>query len=49
MIILRRKQLVDYDAEIARDLAEAEADLKAGRVYGPYDAKDALKGLRDAN
>ncbi len=47
-IILRRMQLVDYDAELARDLAESEADIKAGRVYGPFEAKDAIKGLRDA-
>jgi AbrB family looped-hinge helix DNA binding protein len=45
-IILRRKQLVDYDAELERDLAEAEADIKAGRVYGPYEADEAIPELR---
>ncbi|MGH7814200.1 MAG: AbrB/MazE/SpoVT family DNA-binding domain-containing protein [Candidatus Binataceae bacterium] len=45
-IILRRKQVVDYDPELERDLADAEADVKAGRVYGPYDAKQAIPALR---
>ncbi|MFZ0888248.1 MAG: AbrB/MazE/SpoVT family DNA-binding domain-containing protein [Candidatus Binataceae bacterium] len=44
-VVLRPKILVDRDPELERDLAEAEADIKAGRVYGPFGAKDALKGL----
>jgi AbrB family looped-hinge helix DNA binding protein len=47
-VLLRPKVLVDRDPELEQDLAEAEADIKTGRVYGPYDAKDALKGLDEA-
>ena len=47
-VVLRPKILVDRDPQLERDLAEAEADIKAGRVYGPYEAKDALKGLDEA-
>lgn len=46
-VLLKPKVLVDRDLEQA--LAEAEADIKAGRVYGPYDsAPQAIKGLRRA-
>ncbi len=47
-VLLRPKLLVDRDPELERDLAEAAADIKAGRVYGPYGAKDALQGLDEA-
>jgi AbrB family looped-hinge helix DNA binding protein len=47
-IVLRRKRLVDFDAELEEALAEAEADYKAGRVLGPFDTAEetvaALKG-----
>jgi len=40
-IILTPKQLVD------KRLAEAEEDIRKGRVHGPYDtAGDAVKALR---
>lgn len=45
-IILRRKHLVDYDPDLERDLAEALEEVKAGRVYGPYEAKQAIPALR---
>jgi AbrB family looped-hinge helix DNA binding protein len=46
--LLLPKMLVDRNPELETDLAEAEQDIKAGRVYGPYDAKDVLKGLAEA-
>jgi len=39
-IVLRRKRLVDFDAELEEALAEAEADYKAGRVLGPFDTAE---------
>jgi AbrB family looped-hinge helix DNA binding protein len=39
-IILRRKLLVDFDADLEEDLAAAEADYKAGRVLGPFDTAE---------
>jgi len=45
-IIMERKRLVDYDPDLERDLAEALEDVKAGRVYGPYEAKQAIPALR---
>jgi AbrB family looped-hinge helix DNA binding protein len=49
-ILLKPATLVarDFKAELEQHLKEAEADVKAGRVYGPYNAKDALKGLDEA-
>lgn len=45
-IVLRRKLLVDRDPELERDLEAAEADVKAGRVLGPFDnAPSALRAL----
>lgn len=45
-IILRRKILVDRDPELERDLEAAAADVKAGRVLGPFDnASSALRAL----
>jgi len=43
-VLLRPKVLVDRSLETA--LAEAEADVKAGRVSKPYDSAHAL--VRDA-
>jgi hypothetical protein len=38
---------VDRHPEINRRLAEAEEDVRAGRVKGPYaTADDAIKALR---
>ena len=46
-IIMERKRLVDYDPELERDLAQAEADIKAGRVYGPFDtAQETMAALQ---
>lgn len=39
-IVLRRKRLVDFDAELEEALAEADADYKAGRVLGPFDTAE---------
>ncbi len=48
-VMLRPKILVDRDPELEQALAEAEADIKAGRVYGPYEgAAQAIKGLHRA-
>ena len=41
-ILLRPKSVVDKDPELEADLREAEADLKAGRVYGPFSSVKAL-------
>src|SRR5262245_42209180 len=36
-----------FKAELEQHLREAEADLKAGRVLGPFDtARDALRALK---
>ncbi|MGH7949889.1 MAG: AbrB/MazE/SpoVT family DNA-binding domain-containing protein [Candidatus Binataceae bacterium] len=45
-IVLRPKALIDRDLE--RDLEEALEDIKAGRVYGPYDASEAVRALHKA-
>lgn len=38
----------DFNAELERHLSEAEADIKAGRVLGPFDnASDALRAVKD--
>lgn len=48
-VLLKPKVLVDRDPQLEQALAEADEDIKAGRVYGPYDgAQAALKGLRRA-
>jgi len=48
-VLLKPKVLADREPELEKALAEAEEDIKAGRVYGPYDgAKEALSGLRRA-
>ena len=48
-ILLKPATLVarDFKAELERHLKEAEADVKAGRVLGPFDnARDALRALK---
>jgi len=48
-VMLRPKVLVDRDPELEQALAEADADIKAGRIYGPYEgAPQAIKGLSRA-
>ncbi len=47
-VVLKPKVLVDRDPSLRQALAEAEEDIKSGRVYGPYNAKEAIKGLRQA-
>jgi len=37
-IRLKRKRLLYYDAELEAALEEAEADVRAGRVFGPFDS-----------
>jgi AbrB family looped-hinge helix DNA binding protein len=45
-IILRPKIVVDKHPEIEARLREAEEDLKAGRVYGPFrSAKELVRDL----
>jgi len=49
-IVLRRKRLVDFDAELEEALAEAEADYKAGRVLGPFDtAEETVAALMSSH
>ena len=43
VIELRRKVLLDYDAQVQKGLAAAEADIKAGRVYGPFDSVEEVR------
>lgn len=46
-LLVTPKDLVDRHPEIDRRLAEAEEDVKAGRVKGPYTtAEDAITALR---
>jgi bifunctional DNA-binding transcriptional regulator/antitoxin component of YhaV-PrlF toxin-antitoxin module len=46
-IVLRRQLLVDYDRELEKQLKAAQADVKAGRVLGPFDtARDAVRALK---
>ncbi len=48
-MLLKPKILADPDADLERALAEADEDIKTGRVYGPYDGeREALTGLRYA-
>ena len=45
-IVLRPKMVVDKDPRVEAMLREAEADIKAGRVHGPYDsAATAIRSL----
>ena len=49
-VVIKPKKLVDADdvlipeqrAVIDKGLREAEEDIKAGRVYGPFDSVDAM-------
>ena len=46
-IVLRRTERADRDPQIEKQLEAAEADLRAGRVLGPFDtAGAALRALR---
>jgi AbrB family looped-hinge helix DNA binding protein len=46
-IVLRRKLLVDRDPELEKQLEESEADVKAGRVLGPFGtARAAVRALK---
>jgi AbrB family looped-hinge helix DNA binding protein len=45
-IVLRPKIVVDKHPEIEARLREAEEDIKAGRVYGPFNsAKELIRDL----
>jgi AbrB family looped-hinge helix DNA binding protein len=45
-VVFRPKVVVDRDPELERQLEASEADVKAGRVLGPFDnADDALSAL----
>lgn len=47
-ILFRRKAIVDYDPAVEKALAEAEADVKAGRVSGPFDsAEEVMNALNE--
>lgn len=49
-IVLHRKRLVDFDADLEEALAEAEADYKAGRVLGPFDtAEETVAALMSSS
>ena len=46
-LLVTPKELVDKHPEIDKRLAEAEEDIKAGRVHGPFaTANEAVKALR---
>lgn len=46
-LLVTPKELVDKHPEIDRRLAEAEKDIKAGRVHGPFkSAHEVVKALR---
>jgi len=48
-LLVTPKELVDRHPEIDKRLAEAEADVKAGRVRGPFKtAHEATAALRSA-
>ncbi len=48
-LLITPKELVDKDPEIDKQLEKAEADVKAGRVLGPFTtAAVATKALRSA-
>jgi antitoxin MazE len=49
-LLVTPKELVDKHPEIDKRLAEAEEDIKAGRVYGPFaTANEAVKALRSGS
>jgi AbrB family looped-hinge helix DNA binding protein len=49
-LIVTPKELVDRHPEIDKRLAEAEEDVAAGRVRGPFKtANEAVKALRSAS
>ena len=46
-LLVTPKELVDKHPEIDKRLAEAEEDIKAGRIRGPFaTADEAVKALR---
>lgn len=46
-LLVTPKELVDRHPEIDKRLAEAEADVQAGRVRGPFkNAREVVKALR---
>jgi AbrB family looped-hinge helix DNA binding protein len=46
-LLVTPKELVDRHPEVDKRLAEAEADVHAGRVHGPFkNAQEAVKALR---
>ncbi|HVN64545.1 MAG TPA: AbrB/MazE/SpoVT family DNA-binding domain-containing protein [Candidatus Binataceae bacterium] len=47
-ILLKPAILVERDPDLEADIAASEADFQAGRFYGPFEAKDAVKGLLQA-
>lgn len=48
-LLITPKELVDKHPEIDRRLAEAEDDVRAGRVSGPFDtAEEAIAYLQSA-
>ena len=47
-LLVTPKELVDRHPEIDRRLAEAEADVRAGRVSGPFGTIEELKRHLDA-
>jgi AbrB family looped-hinge helix DNA binding protein len=49
-LVLTPKELVEKHPEIDRRLAEAEEDVKAGRLSGPFKtANEAVQALRSAS
>ena len=49
-LLVTPKELVDRHPEIDKRLAEAEADVKAGRVRGSFKtANETVKALRSAS
>lgn len=46
-IVLRRKRRMAFDLELEKQLKAAEADVKAGRVLGPFTtAREAVRALK---
>ena len=46
-ILLKPKLVVDRDPELEKQLEASEADVKAGRVLGPFDsAQDVAKAIK---
>jgi AbrB family looped-hinge helix DNA binding protein len=49
-LLVTPKELVDKHSEIDKRLAEAEEDIKAGRIHGPFaTANEAVKALRSGS